>query len=44
MAYRDCTLCFLLAVFATNIIGNCSQKILVFVLKMEDSKQSTWMG
>jgi hypothetical protein len=27
------------------VIGNqCSQKIMVFVLQMEESKQNTWMG
>jgi hypothetical protein len=38
---------FLLAGVTTNINSAgavCDQKILVFVLQMEESKQSTWMG
>jgi hypothetical protein len=43
MAYWDLIPQLLLA-GATNVIGNCSQKILVFVLQMEESKQNMWMG
>jgi hypothetical protein len=47
MAYWELTSQFLLACFATNVNGTgavCDQKILGFVLQMEKSKQSTWMG
>jgi hypothetical protein len=47
IAYWDFTGHFLLAGFTTNVNSAgavCDQKILVFVLQMEKSKQSPWMG